>query len=488
MSENIKKTFLSGAFWTLSENIIFAIIGIFQLAITSRVLSPLDFGIYAIALFFSGLGRIAFSMGLGPALIQKKGDINNYLDTAWSANLLVSFVATIVLWTITAPICIYYYHSTEAIWPSMVIMLSVILSAAINSAVIVLQKEIKLKKYFLLNAVPKLISFILVLVGVLLLRSFWALIIALLSEYFIRTIYSFLLLPCKFHFRINKTQFKELYSFGGWLQLKNITSWLAGNIDVAIVGNILGTEQLGFYNRAQQLSQYPRTFVDGVVNNVAFPLYAKINDNVERLNATVFRIVDIILLILTLLSIIIILYAKPIVTIILGESWLSMVIPFKVIFIAYLMQTLLFSFNPLIRSYGYTKSEFKFYLIKIGVMSILLYPFTVMWGLIGAGFAILLAVILVFPYLIYILHLKTDLKLPYIYKSFGVCLLNALITFGVGLYLPFNNGWLFLVGTLICFSFSLLLFVFIALILNIGPGTLIINTIRSFFKIKKNVV
>ena len=72
MSENIKKTFLSGAFWTLSENIIFAIIGIFQLAITSRVLSPLDFGIYAIALFFSGLGRIAFSMGLGPALIQKK--------------------------------------------------------------------------------------------------------------------------------------------------------------------------------------------------------------------------------------------------------------------------------------------------------------------------------------------------------------------------------------------------------------------------------
>lgn len=197
---------------------------------------------------------------------------------------------------------------------------------------------------------------------------------------------------------------------------------------------------------------------------------------------------DIILLILTLLSIIIILYAKPIVTIILGESWLSMVIPFKVIFIAYLMQTLLFSFNPLIRSYGYTKSEFKFYLIKIGVMSILLYPFTVMWGLIGAGFAILLAVILVFPYLIYILHLKTDLKLPYIYKSFCVCLLNALITFGVGLYLPFNNGWLFLVGTLICFSFSLLLFVFIALILNIGPGTLIINTIRSFFKIKKNVV
>ncbi|MFT0494341.1 oligosaccharide flippase family protein [Bacteroides thetaiotaomicron] len=43
-----------------------------QLSITSRILTPVDFGIYAIALFFSGLGRIAFSMGLGPALVQKK--------------------------------------------------------------------------------------------------------------------------------------------------------------------------------------------------------------------------------------------------------------------------------------------------------------------------------------------------------------------------------------------------------------------------------
>lgn len=342
MSNSVKKTFLSGAFWTFSENIIFAIIGIIQLSITSRILTPVDFGIYAIALFFSGLGRIAFSMGLGPALVQKKGDVSNYLDTAWSANLLVSVAATIVLWLITTPICIYYYHSPESIWPSIVIMLSVILSAAINPEVIILQKEIKLKKYFFLFVLPKIISFTLVVICVLYFRSFWALIIALLSEYLIRTIYSFILLPHKVWFHIDKEQFKDLYSFGGWLQLKNVTSWLAGNIDVAIVGNVLGTEQLGIYNRAQQLSQYPRTFVDGVVNNVAFPLYSKINGDTLRLNSVVNRIIDIILLVLSYLAVVILLYAEPIVTIVLGDTWMEMINPFKVIFMAYLMQTHVF--------------------------------------------------------------------------------------------------------------------------------------------------
>ena len=84
MGKSLKSVFLSGTMWTAAENVIFTVLGIVQLAITSRILSSTDFGVYAIAVFFTGLGTIAFSMGLGPALVQKKGDIKDYLDTAWS--------------------------------------------------------------------------------------------------------------------------------------------------------------------------------------------------------------------------------------------------------------------------------------------------------------------------------------------------------------------------------------------------------------------
>ena len=80
MAESLKKKFILGTSWTTSEHIILTIVGVIQLSITSRLLTPVDFGVYAIATFFSGLGRIAFSMGLSAALIQKKGEIKSYLD------------------------------------------------------------------------------------------------------------------------------------------------------------------------------------------------------------------------------------------------------------------------------------------------------------------------------------------------------------------------------------------------------------------------
>ena len=102
--------------------------------------------------------------------------------------------------------------------PSMVIMLSVIFSAGQNPAIAYFQKEIKLKKYFYLKVFPKILSFVLVVVSVYYMKSYWGLIIALLSEYLFRLIYSFFVYPYKVKFVIDKDKFYELYRFGGWLQ------------------------------------------------------------------------------------------------------------------------------------------------------------------------------------------------------------------------------------------------------------------------------
>ena len=84
MSNSLVHKFLKASFWSASEQVIFLLLSIIQLAVTSRILTPADFGVYAIAMFFSSLGTTAFSMGLGPALIQKQGDINGYFNTTFA--------------------------------------------------------------------------------------------------------------------------------------------------------------------------------------------------------------------------------------------------------------------------------------------------------------------------------------------------------------------------------------------------------------------
>lgn len=480
MSTSLKGKFISGTLWTISQNIILTLLGIVQLAVTSRLLSPLDFGIYAIALFFSGLGSKAFAMGLSIALIQKKGKIEGYFDTVWSVSILVATSAILLLLLLLFPICHFFYHLDEAVIPSMVILIGTIFSAAGNPATIYFLKDIKLKKYFILNVVPKILSFILVLIGAYLLKSYWALIIAIVAEHFLHFIFSFILISYKPRFKIDKKQFYELYSFGGWLQLKNIFAWLAGNIDVAIVGNALGPLSLGLYNRAQSISNYPRTFIDSVINNVAYPLYSQINDDLERTKTIILKIQNVVLFFISILAVIVILYGDWIVLIVLGSSWMQMVTPFKIIFIAYLFHSILLSFNPVFRSFGFSKQEFKFYSIEIIGMIMLMYPFTKLWDLTGTGVSILVSIILIFPYLIHELEKKTHLSFLPIFKSIVITIVSISFTCSAMWFVPKTDSIiLVLVGMFLSVVILLLLFVSIALLFHIGPGLYVINLMKK---------
>ena len=115
-------------------------------------------------------------------------------------------------------------------------------------------------------------------------------------------------------------------------------------------------------------------------------------------------------------------------------------------------------------------------------MAILLYPLTTMWGLLGAGFAILLAVLLVFPYLIHILHNKTDLKLEHFLLSSVCCVINVMTSVYVCNLFDLNTGWVFLLGVGLCVMFSVILFLIIYKVSKIGPGLIVLETLLSLYK------
>ena len=480
MAESLKMKFLFGTSWTTSEHIILTVLGVIQLSITSRILTPVDFGIYAIAVFFASLGRVAFSMGLSVALIQKKGDISKYLDTSWAASILVAIIISALIMLSIPFICTYYYHDKDAIWPSLVIMLNCIFTTASNPGMIYYNKEINLKKLFYLNVFSKLFSFVLVVVCVYFMKSYWGLILALLSESFFRLGYSYVLHPYRPHFIINWKYFKELYEFSGWIQLKNIAQWLASSLDTAIVGNVLGAERLGFYNRAQSVSNYPPTFINAVVDTVAFPLYSKISEEKVRTNKIFISVQNLMICLISLVSIVFLLYSDRVIDLILGSQWVSMSSVFAVLGLAYLLQSLLLSFNPVLRALGFTRQEFIFYMIKIGLTVSLLYPFVNKWELMGAAWAIAASVVIAFPIMVYIIKKKTKLHLADLYISMIIAFLSVVGThffMKAASFFPHDNWW-WIIEMCIASFVLLLLELFVYIITKKGPGEAIYQAIQ----------
>lgn len=472
----LKKTFIKGISWTVSENIILTITGLVQLYVTSHVLTPVDFGIYAIAMFFYSLGRIAFSMGFGPALIQRRGDITNCINTAWTAGIIMATMASIILSLLVPVINDYFYHEDKATIPSIVMLFGCVLAAGANPALVFLQREVQLKKIFFLNVIPKILSFAILLLILWINKSYWGLIFALISEYLFRGILSYIFYPYFPHFELNKKIFRELYAFGGWLQIKNIASWLSSNIDVAVVGNILGPVNLGFYNRAQSISAYPRSFLDSVVNAVAFPIYTKVYDNKNQFYNIVNKIQDLTLIFISIIILEVILYGEQLVQLVLGEQWAYLVLPFQLLLVAYMMQALIFSFNPILRSFGKTKLEFWFYVFFTIIILMFLYPCCRQWQLVGAGIAILFASCLTFPLYLYIISKTTQLPIAYFFKSFIISAFSILITFGSMIFFESHMNIHWLLGCFLSMLYLILVLVFISGFIG-GPGKTIITAI-----------
>lgn len=481
MSDILVKKFLIGTFWSASEQVVFLLLSIIQLVVTSRLLTPIDFGIYAIAIFFSTLGSTAFAMGMGPALIQKQGDITGYLNTTWTISLVVAAIASAVLALLCPFICNYYFNSPESLLPSWVMLFSIVLNASTNPKIVLFLKELDFKKQFFLRVFPRILSFILIIVLAYLLESYWGLIIAILFESIFRFFYSYIIIPFRPRFDFDKSKFKELYSFGGWLQLKNIVSWLVGNVDVAIVGNVLGTIKLGFFNRAQSISSIPRTLINAVVDTVAFPLYSQLQNEEVKFARTANIILDLSQCIVSYIIFIVILFGKDMVLLVLGEQWIDLSMPFIILVIAYSCQSLLFSFNPIIRAKGLTKYEFWFYIAKFIVMVLVIYPMAKYYDLLGVALAVLLSVLVAAPIMLAIIVKKASLRLNHFFHSllFSICLISVSVLLGYSL-IPETLGYGWILYAFIM-SFIFLILLIISATVNIGYG----SNIRHIINLRK---
>jgi PST family polysaccharide transporter len=414
---NLKKNAVYGASWTTLEFILLAVIQLAHLMILARVLSPSDFGIFAIGTFFTNLGNSVFALGLGPALIQKKGEIVDYLDTAWSANLIISIIATILLLLIAPSIIDAFFEESKALLPVLVLLSVILISGFNNIGIVLFLKKIQMKRVVAYHVLPKLIGVITAIIMSIILKNYWGLVIGLVVEFLSRMILSYILIPRMPKFIVEKNKFIELYSFGGWLQLKNLFNWATKNVDVAIIGSVLGTNLLGFYNRATLMAQLPNAHINKVVNFVSFPWYSSIQNDHSKLKNSIYINNELVIVILMPILIVTLFFGEETVSMLLGDDWIYLTHAFQLLIIAYGIEAYFFSFTPILRAIGLPKYEFIYFTIKISVLILFMYPLVTLYELVGAGICIILSVAISGPYLLYKVKKYINISLNEISKN-----------------------------------------------------------------------
>lgn len=281
------KALVSGTAWVAASTASTALAQIARLSILAHFLNKEDFGVVAILTLILGITYTFSDLGFSAAVMHRK-DISReeFCSLYW-----VQFALYILIYILC--ICGGRYISSffgdsriEHLLP--ITLLDLMLHGIGRLYETLLQKNFMFKVIAIRNITAALVSLIIAVVLAMNGFGIYSLIISTLSQSFVVNILNFiygqkqirLTLYCSFN------KIKSLAKIGIWQTGTQIIDYLASQIDIIIIGRILGTGNLGLYNLAKELVMKIVLLVNSIANRVALPYFAKIQEDTSRINAT----------------------------------------------------------------------------------------------------------------------------------------------------------------------------------------------------------
>lgn len=395
-----KLTAIKGISWIMMLRIFTRIITFVRIAILGRVLTPLEFGFFGIASLVLSLLEILTETGINIFLIQQKGDIREYINSAWVVSIIRgSFLALIIF--LSAGFIASFFNSSGSSNVIALIALVPFIRGFINPAVVLYQKDLLFDKEFKLRSVLFFVDVIIsVIVGVVT-KSAISFVYGLIASAVLEVILSYALFKIRPKFELDTRKVKRVLSRGWPITVTGIFSYFADNGDNIVVGKILGSATLGMYQVAYKFSTLPISEITMVVNQVIFPIYSKFSDDRDRLKKALLRVTAANALGAMLLGFSIFIFAEPIILLVMGDQWANAVPVVKILSIYGIIRTVFGSFSALFLSLGKQDYVAKMTFVRVAALAVLLVPFIMNFGMVGAGYAMLVSIIVEIPIILF---------------------------------------------------------------------------------------
>lgn len=391
MKQGLKSLVIRAGFWNIANKLLYLGLNFIQLLVLARLLSPRDFGLMSIALLIIATLDNLFTIGFLEALIQKKGDISEYFNTVWSIFFFRGIFLFCVIFSLAKAISLFF--NDLLLFPIIkVISFSIILQGISSVGVIIFKKEINFYKYFIYYSSGTIINFIVSIILAFILRNVWALVFGYIAGEFIRLVVSYYLyfyIP-KIQIRINKL--KDLFSYGIWVVLGEITNFFTRNADKYIIGKVLGIIPLGFYQMASYISNINMSEINDVVHQVAFPTYSKLQDKMEIMIEGYERSLQFLFFLGMPFAGIIFILSSDIVNIFLGQKWIQIIIPLRILSLLVLIRILGATLGSVVLAKGKQKNGLFFSFLQLIILLITIFPLTKVWGIVGTCLSVVVSI------------------------------------------------------------------------------------------------
>ena len=382
----IKNRVILGGLWILAFRGFSGLLAILQVFFLTRLLLPADFGLFGIVSIIMA-ALVTFSeTGFEVALIQKDEDIRAYMDSALIVQAARGFCLSIIM-IIVSPIAAWFFHEPAVRLLIYVMALSPLIMGFKNVGMINFQKELLFSKILVFESIVAIISFIVGITAALVLRNAWALVALSLARAISSVVVSYAVHPFRPRFNFDSTKVRTLFQYGRWVLGTKIMKFLILQGDALFVGRLLGTVSLGFYNRANKISNLPVTYIGNTFSQILFPAYAKIQGDLSRLRNAWLETTHFRTFLTIPVSGIIFILAPEVVNIVLTPEWAPVIPALRILCALSIMRTI-GDTEGLFRAIGKPGLSTKITALRLVLIFSAIMPLISRFGLSGAAAAV----------------------------------------------------------------------------------------------------
>lgn len=281
---SLKQLAISGAKWISVSTVITSIVQILRLSILTRFLEKSDFGVVAIITLILGLTFTFTDLGFSSAIMYKQ-ELNRREFSSLFWFQLITFTTLYFVLSLCSPWIAAFYNEPSISTLMPIALFDLILQGVGRLYDTILQKEMLFKQIALRNIVASFSSLIISFILAYLNYGIYSLILSTLSQSIIFNSWNFIGGQKKYKIKlwINIKQSIPLMKVGMYQTGTQILDYLASKIDIAIIGKLLGTEDLGIYNLAKELLYKIIVLINTIVNKISLPIFAKHQNDKELL-------------------------------------------------------------------------------------------------------------------------------------------------------------------------------------------------------------
>ncbi|SHH18278.1 Membrane protein involved in the export of O-antigen and teichoic acid [Cognatiyoonia sediminum] len=242
----------------------------------TRILFPEAFGLMAIISVVMGGLQMFSDIGIRASIVQSKhGADRDFLNTAWTIQIIRGLILSLICLAIAQPLADFYEEPMlAALMPIMAI--GPLMSGFASTKIATADRELRQEKLVAITLITQVLGIIVTVALALWTQSVFALAIGGQINTAMFLLGTHFLLPGPSNrLSWNKVYARELISFGKFVFLSTLSSFILGRSDMAILGVYLSIATLGIFNIGYMVGSLPLQVLKPLSHRVVFPLYSR---------------------------------------------------------------------------------------------------------------------------------------------------------------------------------------------------------------------